>query len=115
MNTSLTQTQKTKTSGVAVAAILSGALGCFTIGLMIVISEASKNFSDWLNWWNPGGPLIGKTGMGIIVWIVSWIILYFLLGKKEIKVKPFAIFSFALLILAILFSFPPIFDLFAPK
>jgi hypothetical protein len=113
MNSQLTQPGKIKFSGVAMAAILSAALGCFTIGLMIVINEASKKFSDWLNWWNPGGTLIGKTGMGIIVWLVSWIILHLAMGKKEIKIKPVAILAFSLLILAYLLSFPPVFDLFA--
>ncbi len=115
INSLLTSPEKTKASGIAMAAILSGTIGCFTIGLMIVFAEASKNFKDWLNWWNPAGPLVGKTGMGVIVWLVSWMILYFLFGKKEKKVKPIAIFSFVLLILALLFSFPPFFDLFTSK
>ncbi len=115
MNSVLTELKKTKTSGIAVAAMLSSALGCFTIGLMIVISEASKSFSNWLNWWNPGGPLVGKTGMGIIVWLVSWIFLSLLIGKKEIKIKPVAAISFIPILLAFLFSFPPFFDLFAAE
>jgi hypothetical protein len=115
MGSTLTPPKKTKPSGVAIAAILSSALGCFTIGLMIVISEASKNFSSWLNWWDPGGALVGKTGLGVIVWLVSWIFLYLLLGKKEIRIKPVATIAAALILLAFLFSFPPFFDLFTAK
>lgn len=115
MNTISTKPGRTKTSGMAVASILSACLGCFTIGLMIVISEASAKFSDWLNWWTPGGPLIGKAGMGVIVWLVSWALLSLLWAKKEVKVKKLIIYAFALLFLGFLFSFPPFFDMFASK
>jgi hypothetical protein len=111
----LSSSGEMKPSGSAVAVLISGALGCFTIGLMIIFAEASKGFNDWLNWFNPVGPLSGKTGMGLIVWLFSWVLLYSFMKNKEIKLKPAVTATYIILALAILFSFPVFFDLFAAK
>lgn len=62
--------------GVALAAILAAGLGCATIGVMTILAEAFGAAKDWLTWWAPAGPLTGKTGMGVVVWLASWSMLH---------------------------------------
>jgi hypothetical protein len=34
------------------------------------LAEASPAVKNLLNWWNPVGPLSGKTGVAVAVWLV---------------------------------------------
>ncbi len=103
---------KPKASGMALAAILSGSIGCFIIGLAIILAVISGDINNFLNWWNPVGPLSGKTGVGIIAWLLSWLLLHFAWKDKEINYNLVLAISYVLLILAFIFSFPPFFQMF---
>ena len=67
-------------TGVAAAAFLSGGIGCFVIGLLTTLTEspALVNLKNALNWSNPVGPLSGKTGVGVIAFLLSWAIAHFM-------------------------------------
>ncbi len=99
-------------SGPAAAAFLSGAIGLFVIGLLTTLSEASHAVGNALNWYDPSGSLVGKTGVGIIVWLIAW----FFLNKKwqdeEVNLK--SMFTWAIIIAALgfLLTFPPFFSVF---
>ncbi len=99
-------------TGPAAAAILSGSIGVFVIGLLTTLSEASSSIGSLLNWYNPSGNLTGKTGVGIIVWLVSWVILNSQWKDKEIELKGIFTWTGILLVLGFLLTFPPFFDLF---
>ncbi|MCD6290387.1 MAG: hypothetical protein J7M34_07780 [Anaerolineae bacterium] len=99
-------------NGLAASAILSGAIGVFVIGLLTTLSEASSAVGSALNWYNPSGSLTGKTGVGIILWLVSWVILRGRWGDKEINLGSVLVWSFVLLGLGFLLTFPPFFELF---
>lgn len=99
-------------NGAAMAAILSAALGVFVIGVATVLASASPSIKNLLNWWNPAGPLSGKTGVGVIAWIMTWGVLHLLWRGKEIRFRPVWIVSVILLIGGLLLTFPPIFEAF---
>lgn len=108
-------TQSTqKTNGPAAAAILSAGIGCFIFGLSIVLAVVSPGIKNLLNWYNPAGPLSGKAGVGVISWIVTWIVLSLIWKKNELNMKTILVISFILIGLGFLGSFPPFFEAFEP-
>lgn len=101
------------TTGPAAASMISGGAGVFVIGLMTTLAEASEGIKTALNWLGPVGPLSGKTGVGILFWLISWFFLNMALKDKESNLaKAFAI-TVALMVTGLLLTFPPIFLLFA--
>ena len=80
-------TQERIPNGPAAAAILSAGVGSATIGLMTTGAVISAGLKSALNWWSPAGPLTGKTGVSVIAWLVTWIVLHVLWKDKGTKVK----------------------------
>jgi hypothetical protein len=117
-----TRTEATQESlpanGPAAAALLSAAIGCATLGLMTVLDEVTgkgNGFDKWLNWYNPVGPLSGKTTVAVIAYVLSWAMLSVLLRGKNVRLGKWIAATFILLGLGLLMTFPEFFDLFAPK
>jgi hypothetical protein len=102
-------------NGPVAAALLAGGIGATTLGLMTVLAEASVSIKNALNWWNPAGPLTGKTLTAVIVFAASWIGLHLAIGRKNVEFTRYAVIALVLLGLGLLGTFPPFFDLFAPK
>ena len=102
-------------NGPVVAALIAGGLGSATIGLMTVLAEASEPIQNALNWWNPAGPLTGKTLVGVIAFFASWIVLHFIFRGKNVNFTRAATIALILLGLGILGTLPPFFGLFAAE
>lgn len=102
-------------TGEAAAALLAGGIGCFVIGLMTTLAEfpALLSLKNALNWYNPVGPLSGKTGVGIIAFVLAWALGHYLLRTKEVSLKLYFTISLVLTFLGFLLTFPPFFQLFA--
>ena len=101
--------------GVASAAFVSSGIGCLVIGLMVTGAEMSEGLRSALTWSNPVGPLSGKTGVGVIAWIVSWVILHTLWKDKEMDFGKVFTITLILIALGFLFTFPPFFGLFTAE
>ena len=99
-------------SGPAMAVLLSAGIGCFAIGLATVLASASPAIKNTLNWWNPAGPLTGKTGVGVIAWVLAWGALHLVWRKKEITYGRIWAITLALVILGWVLTFPPVFEAF---
>ncbi len=102
-----------KPNGAFLATVLSAGIGCFVIGFLTVMAVVSSTIKNLLNWWDPAGPLTGKTGMGVIIWILCWILFHFMWQEKELPFKK--IWWIALLLIAggLLMTFPPVFEALA--
>lgn len=102
-------------TGEAAAAFLAGGIGCFVIGLMTTLTEipALVNLKNGLNWWDPAGPLSGKTGVGVIAFFLAWIVSYFVMKDKHVNLKTYVVTAAVLTALGFLLTFPPFFELFA--
>jgi len=102
-------------TGEAAAVFLAGGIGCFMIGLLTTLTEspALVDLKNALTWSAPVGPLSGKTGVGVIAFLVAWIVGYFVMRAKEVNLKAFVIASAVLTALGFLLTFPPFFELFA--
>lgn len=101
--------------GVASAAFVSSGIGCLVIGLMVTGAEMSEGLKNALNWWNPAGPLTGKTGIGVIAWLISWAVLHYLWKDKDVELGKAFVVTLILIALGFLLTFPPIFTLFAAE
>jgi hypothetical protein len=99
-------------NGPAAAALLAGGIGSAFYGLIVLFSEVSESFGASLNWYNPVGPLSGKTTLGIIGFFVTWAVLHFMWKDKEVNFRSIATASFVLLAIGLLGTFPPVWRLF---
>lgn len=98
--------------GAATAAFLSSGIGTLVIGLMTTGAVLSEGLKNALNWWNPAGPLTGKTGVGMLAWLVSWIILHTLWKDKEADFNKVFVITLILIGLGFVLTFPPVFEAF---
>jgi hypothetical protein len=106
------RTQERIPNGPAAAAILSAGVGSAVIGLLTVGSAISGVLNSALNWWSPSGPLSGKTGVGIVAWLVSWIVLHTVWKDKDVAIVRALAGTMALLAVGLLLTLPPVFQAF---
>jgi len=97
-------------NGPAAAAILSAGVGSAIIGLMTTGAIISAGLKSALNWWSPAGPLTGKTSVGVIAWLVTWIVLHVLWKDKDVPLVRVLVVMLVLLALGVLLTFPPVFE-----
>jgi hypothetical protein len=103
-----------KSNGPAAAALLAAGVGVFVIGLMTTLAEVSAGLKSSLNWWNPAGSLTGKTGVGVILWLVAWVILHAMYKNRDVEFNRSMLWTWILVALGFLGTFPPFFEAFAP-
>ena len=102
-----------KPNGPAAAAVLSAAVGVFVIGLVTTLAEISAGLKAALAWYTPAGPLSGKTSVGVIVWLVTWAVLASRYRDKTVDMARITFWSWILIALGLVFTFPPFFEFFA--
>ena len=102
-----------KPEGPIAAAILAGGIGCLALGIFTTLAEASTGIKDWLQWNDRVGPLSGKTGMAVIVWLLAWAVLHTVYRAKPFETRRAMLISLALVALGALGTFPTFFQAFA--
>jgi hypothetical protein len=104
--------------GPGVAAMLAAGIGILVLGLFTVLAEVSEGLKNWLESLEFGrgvGPLAGKTLMGSLAFVVSWIVLGIVLKDKEVDMRRWFWVAFALGVLGAIMMFPPVFEAFASE
>ena len=104
--------EATLPNGSGGAAILAAGIGAFVLGLLTTLSEASAAIRGALNFYNPVGPLSGKTGVAVVVWLVAWGILGGAWKDRDVDFGRVWSATLTLVILGLLGTFPLVFDLF---
>jgi len=99
-------------TGAAAAAFIAGGIGALTLGLMTIGAVISEGLSNFLNWWNPAGPLSGKTGISILAWLISWALLNNLWKDKDADLAKAFTITLILIGLGFILTFPPVFEAF---
>lgn len=107
--------------GPAVAALLAAALGMLTLAVVNVFTAAFKPFNAWVHevgkLWMPGaagiGPYSGKETLSLIVWVGSWIVLYFALRHREMNLSRWVIVFLVGVGVATTLIWPPVFEYLA--
>ena len=113
--------ETTKPNGPVAAAFLAAAIGCLVLGVIVALNEAGiltgavLDFAKNYGIGSGVGPLSGKVILSSIAFLGSWGILGYAWRRREMNFN--RVFAASLLILAIGFAltFPPIFEIFAPK
>lgn len=108
-----TQMATGKPTGPAAAALIAAGIGTFTVGLITSLAEAFGGLKTALNFYNPSGPLSGKTGVAVLVWLVSWIVLHSMWRTRNPEIGRLFTWTLVLIALGFLLTFPPIFEAFA--
>ncbi len=115
------QSLETKPNGPVAAAFLATGIGSLALGILVCLNELGGDISKFLAFdKNFGlgsgvGPLSGKVILTVLVYVVSWAILFFAWRGKEVNFG--RVFSVALILVALgfLLTFPPVFLILAPK
>jgi hypothetical protein len=102
-----------KPNGPVAAALLAGGIGSAFFGLIVLLSEVSEGFGAALNWYNPVGPLSGKSTLGIAAFFIAWAVLHSMWKNREINFSNISTLSLILLAVGLLGTFPPVWHLFA--
>jgi hypothetical protein len=99
-------------NGPGAAAILGAGIGSAALGILAFAAEASKSFASTLNFYNPTGPLSGKTTVAVVIWLVAWFVLSKLWHNKTVAMNSVNLASFVLLAIGFLFTAPTVWALF---
>jgi hypothetical protein len=105
-------TISTVKNGPAAAALLAGGIGAVVYGILIILSEGVPAIGTALNWYNPAGPLSGKTTLAVIIWLILWAILHNLWKDKDVNFQSTSTTALVLLVVGFLLTIPPVFDFF---
>ncbi len=101
-----------KSNGVAAAAMIAGGIGSLTIGLLTTASVISSGLKGLMNFWSPAGSLTGKTSVGVLVWLISWVILNSLWKDRDYDIGKALTITLILVGIGLLLTFPPVFEAF---
>jgi hypothetical protein len=98
-------------NGLIAAAMLAGGIGCFFLGLITSLAQGSKAIGNVLNFYNPVGPLSGKTLVAIALWLVCWAIFASKWKDQSVNFGKMYKATLILVALGIVGTFPLFFDL----
>ena len=96
-------------NGSLVAALLSGGIGAFAMGVVVILNEAGIFAAPTL--YGPAGGVSGRTTLATIAWLVGWAMLHHRWKGREIaprRIYPVVVFIIGLGNFA---TFPPVWRL----
>jgi hypothetical protein len=96
------------------AALLATGLGSLVLAILVVVAEASESFATSLAYNERVGPLSGKVAWGVVAYVASWLALWGLLRRRDFPLGTAAVACAILVGLALIGTFAPFFQLFAP-
>ena len=88
-----------KKNGQAAAAMMAAMIGVLSLGISHIISVLSKDAKLFIHEigkaWIPGaegiGPYSGKESLMLIGWGLSWVILYYALRNRDVKLSYYSL------------------------
>jgi hypothetical protein len=96
-------------NGGAVAAFVSGGIGAFAMGVVILLNEAHLFAAPTL--YGPAGGVSGRTTVAAIAWFVVWGALHHRWKGRDIATRRIYPVTLILIGLGILAAFPPVWTL----
>jgi hypothetical protein len=91
------------------AAFIAGGIGSTVLGLAVIAAETNASIKTFLTWNMGVGPLSGKTGVAVIAFIISWVILHYVMRNRAVSLTTSFIISLVLTAVGVLLTFPPVF------
>lgn len=97
-------------NGGAMAAFVSGGIGAFATGLIVILNEAGVFTAPAL--YAPAGGVSGRTTFAAAIWLIAWAMLHNRWKGRDVEPgRGFAI-TLVLIGLGVLLTFPPLWALF---
>jgi hypothetical protein len=84
------------------------------LAVLVVLAEAKEKFADSLAYDLEVGPLSGKTIWATASFLISWAVLALVLRRRDVSLGGVAVVTGILLAIALVGTFSPFFELFAP-
>lgn len=106
---------KELTNGAGAAAILAAGIGCAALGVLALLGDAFNGIKNFLNFYNPTGPLSGVTTVTIIVWLAAWFVMAKKWDGRDVALSRVSTVAFVLLAVGLFLTFPPGMDLLQGK
>jgi len=103
-----------KPEGPVAAAIIAAGVGALSLGILTTTAEASTSIKDFLSFYDPVGPLSGKTIGAVAIWLVAWVVLHMMYRDKGVGSRTALTSALVLIGLGVVGTFPIFFQLFAP-
>lgn len=100
------------TNGPAAAAVLASGIGSLALGLFTTVAQAIAPVRNALNFYNPAGPLSGKTTVAVVIWLVAWVILHGVWKNRQVDFGKVFWTTLVLIALGLVGTFPPFFEAF---
>jgi hypothetical protein len=98
--------------GKALAALVAAGIGCAALGVLTTLAELSPGLKSVLNFYDPVGPLSGKTTVAVIVWLIAWYALARRWHARPPVMTPALVATFVLIGVGFVGTFPLFFELF---
>ena len=97
------------------AALVAAGIGAFSLGLLTTLAETNAGIRNFLNFYDPVGPLAGKTTYAIALYLVAWLLLHLAWRQRDGALRGAVTLFVVLTLLGFLGTFPIFFLLFAPE
>lgn len=75
--------------------------------------HADGTYKNALNFYNPAGPLSGKTTVTVLAWVIAWAVFHNLWKDKQVDFSKTSVATLILITLGLLGTFPPFLEVFA--
>jgi hypothetical protein len=98
--------------GKALAALVAAGVGSAALGVLTTLAELSPGLKHVLNFYDPVGPLSGKTTVAVIVWLIAWYVLARRWHARPPVMKSALVATFVLIGVGVVGTFPLFFALF---
>jgi hypothetical protein len=109
------RSETTRPDGPVAAVLLATGIGSLALAILVIIAESSESFANSLAYSERVGPLSGKTIWAVVAFLGSWLVLGVALRKRDVNLRIVAIAAGVLIVLALVGTFAPFFQLFAPE
>jgi len=104
-------------TGEVVAAMIAVWLGMVAVAASHIWSVATPypanayllKIGSWMPNYGGIGPYAGKETLGLVVWLGSWLILFFLLRKRDLVLKTWVYAFLAGFVLVMIALWPPVY------
>ena len=110
-NASASVLSAARPNGAGAAAVLAAGIGAFLVAVFAILADRSAAIKSLMIFWKPTGPLSGVTTCAIVLWLAAWAVLHARWRNQSVALARVNAVAFALLILGLLLTFPPIADL----
>jgi hypothetical protein len=97
-------------NGPAAAAILAAGIGCAALGILTLLAAASPAAAGLLAWSEAVGPLSGKAGLAVLIWLAAWLLLGSLWKNRQVNLRRTLTWSYLGIAIGFLGTFPPIYE-----